>query len=42
MELYDQVLDHIAEIGEAQGFEGKARLKQHQFKQGDFEFAGTR
>ena len=42
MKLYEQVLDHLAEIGEAQGFEEKVRLKQRHFRQGDFEFAGTR
>ena len=42
MELYEQVLHHLAEIGEAEGFEEKCRLKPREFKQGDFQFAGTR
>lgn len=42
MELYEQVLRHLAEIGEAESFEEKCRLKGRELKQGDFEFAGTR
>ena len=42
MELYEKVLHHLAEIGEAEDFEEKCQLKQRQFKQGDFQFAGTR
>lgn len=42
MELYEQVLRHLAEIGEAESFEEKCRLKRREFRQEDFEFAGTR
>lgn len=42
MELYDQVLHHLAEIGEAKSFEEKCQLKQRPFTQGDFKFSGTR
>ena len=42
VELYDQVLHHLAEIGEAERFEEKCKLKERTFRQGEFEFAGTR
>lgn len=42
MELYERVLEHLADIGEAQSYEEKCRLKGRDLRQGGFEFAGTR
>ena len=42
MDLYEQVLHHLADIGEAKTFEEKCELKARSLNQGDFEFAGTR